>query len=251
MKSTDLQILSFLWHQFIDMLISCKRSCKVCGIIDENDFGKPQDIPRSKNFDKVKEIVNKSTEYMKRINDDETYDAVRNKCLNQHPECSLWALGSGCDNNPTFMKQNCAPACQSCDLVLRMHEMCKPDPHAKNAIENGGMDLLFQTIIESATDSGYEPRIWSRPKKIPNEHGYLKPCEEDISNPCNVRDGPWVVTLENFVSPKEVNVLKEWGAKMGYQRSQAGDQVLDVRTSSHSVRMFHIMLLILLIQSFN
>jgi hypothetical protein len=222
------------------MLISCKRSCKVCGIIDENDFGKPQEIPRSKDFDKVKEIVKKSTEYMKRINEDEKYDAVRNKCLNLHPDCSLWASGSGCDDNPTFMKQQCAPACQSCDFVLRMHEMCKPDPNAKNAIENGGMDLLFHKIIEGATDSGYDPTIWSRPEKKPNAHGYLKPCEEDITNPCNVPDGPWVVTLENFISSKEVNVLKEWGAKMGYQRSQAGDQVLDVRTSSQAVRIYHV-----------
>lgn len=221
------------------MLSSCKRSCKVCGIIDENDFGKPQEIPRSKDFDKVKEIVKKSTEYMKRINEDEKYDAIRDKCLNLYPDCSFWALGSGCDDNPTFMKQQCAPACQSCDFVLRMHDMCKPDPNSKNAIEIGGMDLLFHKIIKGAVESGYDPTVWSRPKNKTNAQGSLTPCEEDVTNPCNVPDGPWVVTLENFISSKEVNVLKEWGAKMGYQRSQAGDKVLDVRTSSQAVRFFH------------
>lgn len=218
------------------MLLHCKKSCKVCGIVDDTDFGLPQEIPRTANFNAIKQIIAKSTEYMKVINGDEKYKDVRSKCQNQHAECSQWALGSGCDDNPNFMKQQCAPACQSCDHILEMHERCKPDPNSKNAIENGGMDLLFETIIMSAMDTGYDVTIWSRPKKMPNEHGQLKPCEEDDTNPCGVPDGPWVVTLENFVSEKEVNVLKEWGSKMGYERSQAGDQILDVRTSSQAVR---------------
>jgi len=216
------------------MLTHCRRSCKVCGIIDSNDFGKPQQIPRSKDFEAVKEIVRQSTEYMKRINEDEKYEAVRNKCLNQHPDCSLWALGSGCDDNPSYMKQHCAPACQSCDHILRLDEKCRPGPDAKNAIENGGLDVLFHTIIEGAKESGYDPMVWSRPTKMPNEDGYLKPCEEDVTNPCNVPDGPWVVTLENFISEKEVDTLKGWGSKLGYQRSQAGDQIIDIRTSSQA-----------------
>eukprot|EP00986_Skeletonema_menzelii_P020555 scaffold31611_cov160-Skeletonema_menzelii.AAC.3 len=218
----------------VDMLTHCRRSCKVCGIIDENDFGEPQQIPRSQHFEAVKEIVKQSTEYMKRISEDKAYDSVRNKCLNKHSDCSLWALGSGCDTNPSYMKQHCAPACQSCDFVLQMEERCKPDPGAKNAIENGGMDLLFQTIIEGAKESGYDPTVWSRPKKMPNDDGYLKPCEEDVTNPCSVPNGPWVVTLENFVSSKEVDTLKGWGDRLGWQRSQAGDQIIDVRTSSQA-----------------
>ena len=217
-----------------DMLTHCRRSCKVCGIIDSNDFGKPQQIPRSKDFEAVKEIVRQSTEYMKRINEDEKYEAVRNKCVNQHPDCSLWALGSGCDDNPSYMKQHCAPACQSCDHILRLDEKCRPGPDAKNAIENGGLDVLFQTIIDGAKESGYDPMVWSRPTKMPDDDGYSKPCEEDVTNPCNVPDGPWVVTLENFISEKEVDTLKGWGSKLGYQRSQAGDQIIDVRTSSQA-----------------
>uniref|UniRef100_A0A7S2PAV0 Procollagen-proline 4-dioxygenase n=1 Tax=Skeletonema marinoi TaxID=267567 RepID=A0A7S2PAV0_9STRA len=216
------------------MLTHCRRSCKVCGIIDSNDFGKPQQIPRSNDFEAVKEIVRQSTEYMKRINEDEKYEAVRNKCLNQHPDCSLWALGSGCDDNPSYMKQHCAPACQSCDHILRLDEKCRPGPDAKNAIENGGLDVLFQTIIDGAKESGYDPMVWSRPTKMPDDDGYSKPCEEDVTNPCNVPDGPWVVTLENFISEKEVDTLKGWGSKLGYQRSQAGDQIIDVRTSSQA-----------------
>ena len=218
------------------MLNHCKKSCKVCGIIDDNDFGTPQEIPRTDDFDAIKDIITKSTEYMKKINMDSTYDEVRHKCQNQHAHCSQWALRTGCDDNPTVMKQQCAPACQSCDFVLHMHERCKPDPNAKKAIENGGMDLLFERIIDGARDSGYEPTIWSRPKKMPNEHGYLMPCEEDVTNPCGVYDGPWVVTLENFVTQKEVDKLKEWGSELGYDRSKAADQILDVRTSSHAVR---------------
>jgi prolyl 4-hydroxylase len=222
------------------MLFNCKRSCKVCPIIDDNDFGKPQEIPQGENFDKVREVIIKSTEYMRRIRKDEVYHEVRQMCLNQHAGCSQWAVGSGCEDNPYFMKKQCAPACQSCDFILHVYNECKFDPNkADNAIESGGMDLLFETIIVRADDFGFEPTIWSRPKKMPNAHGYLKPCEKDIYNPCGVPDGPWVLTLENFVSSKEVDILKEWGAKFGYERSLAGDQVNDVRTSSQTVRMFH------------
>ena len=203
------------------MLTHCSRSCNVCGIIDENDFGKPQQIPRSKDFEAVKEIVKQSTEYMKRINEDEAYDAIRNKCLNSHPDCSIWALGSGCDDNPSYMKLHCAPACQSCDHVLQLEERCILRPDAKNAIENGGMDLLFETIIEGAKESGYDPKVWSRPTKMPNDDD-------------GIPDGPWVVTLENFISDKEVDTLKGWGDRLGYERSQAGDQIIDVRTSSQA-----------------
>lgn len=212
------------YYNIIDMLTHCSRSCKVCGIIDENDFGKPQQIPRSKDFEAVKEIVKQSTEYMKRINEDEAYDAIRSKCLNAHSDCSQWALGTGCEDNPSYMKQHCAPACQSCDYVLQMEEKCifVPGPDAKNAIENGGMDLLFETIIEGAKESGYDPKVWSMPAKMSND--------DDDSVP----DGPWVVTLENFISQKEVDTLKGWGDRLGYERSQAGDQIIDVRTSSQA-----------------
>ena len=198
--------------------------------MDENDFGEPQQIP----YDAVKKVVQESTEYMKRINEDETYAAVRNECLNKNQDCSLWALGTGCDDNPSYMKQNCAPACQSCDYILRKHNQCKPDPNAEHAIENGGMDSLFETIIEGAINSGYEPKVWSRPKKALNDDGNLKPCEEDIFHPCDAIHGPWVVTLENFISAIEITALKDWGSKLGYERSQAGDQIIDVRTSSHA-----------------
>ena len=40
--------------------------------------------------------------------------------------------------------------------------------------------------------------------------------------------------LENFISDKEITTLLDWGSKLGYERSQAGDEVVEARTSSHA-----------------
>mmetsp|Transcript_29549 Transcript_29549/g.44770 ORF Transcript_29549/g.44770 Transcript_29549/m.44770 type:complete len:270 (-) Transcript_29549:30-839(-) len=117
----------------------------------------------------------------------------------------------GCDDNPKYMKKECGPACQSCDFVLEMAEKCKVDPKAKLALEAGGMDALFERMIKVSEEMGLETKIWSKPP-----------------------EGPWVLTLENFTSSKDISTLLDYGAKDGYERSKAGDAVLKVRTSSHA-----------------
>ena len=50
----------------------------------------------------------------------EDYQAVRKNCQNRNELCSIWAVEGLCD--PTnehydFMKLECAPTCQTCDLL--------------------------------------------------------------------------------------------------------------------------------------
>ena len=182
--------------------------------------------------DSVKEVISRSIEYMKEIGADPRYDSVRNDCRNTNENCSHWALGSGCDDNPNYMMMHCSPACRSCDHVLAMKESCALDPNGKDALEKGGMDALFEGMVRVAVDSGWRPEVLSRPRREGGDDDV--PCEEDVANPCGVHVGPWVITLNDFVSDREISYLKDWGANAGYERSQAGDEIIDSRTSSHA-----------------
>jgi len=221
------------------MLAHCKRSCDVCDHeFDDNDFGRPQLIPSHLSY-QVKRVISRSVEYMQRIKVDPDYSSVWRECRNTEENCSHWALGTGCDDNPKYMKMECAPACQSCDYVLEMKKRCAHDPEGKDAIEAGGMDALFERMVRQAHRSNWQPAVLSRPAKMVESHvdgayDVTKSCGEDVTNPCDARYGPWVITLENFVTPEEISVLLKWGAAVGYERSQAGDEIVSARTSSHA-----------------
>ncbi|KAL7470118.1 hypothetical protein ACHAXS_011509, partial [Conticribra weissflogii] len=222
------------------MLLNCRKSCDTCNeIITPTEFGWPQVIP-SHRIDEVDALIKSTSSYMESIHADPRYEIIPDGCRNQHQGCSYWALGTGCDDNPRYMKYKCAPACQSCDLVLEKAELCRVDPEEKDALEKGGMDALFEGMIRVADEMGFEPKVWSRPEKettsaIQTGGDATTSCGNDtIHKLCNNPDGPWVITLENFLSSDEISTLLKWGAERGYERSQAGDAVVDVRTSSHA-----------------
>jgi len=115
---------------------------------------------------------------------------------------------------------------------LDMKTKCTPDPEGKDAIEAGEMDALFKRMIRKAESENMQPTVLSRPN--PKNGEPTTPCEGDITNPCNAQIGPWVLTLENFITPEEISSLLSWGSKMGYERSQAGDEIVSARTSAHA-----------------
>ena len=134
----------------------------------------------------VQQVIKNSVEYMKSIKDDPKYSKVIEDCRNTDERCSEWAIGSGCEDNHAYMKLHCSPACQSCDFVLDKMTECAFDPNGKDAIDVGGMDGLFERMIQVAHDSNWQPTVLSRPAKKDDTS-----CEEDITNPCI--DGPWVI----------------------------------------------------------
>ncbi|KAL7540537.1 hypothetical protein ACHAWF_006709 [Thalassiosira exigua] len=205
-------------------VVSCQRSCNVCehGL----EFGEPQHVPAYVAND-VKEVISKSAEYMKRIIHDPEYISIGYECLNKHERCSEWALDTGCDDNPKYMKKDCAPACQSCDYLLEINKKCGLDPEGVDAIEPGGMDALFERIIRLADQSNWQPTVLSRPAKKADDN-------EDGTSTVSCEDGPWVVTLDNFITPIERSFLLDWGSTKGYERSLAGDEVVSARTSSQT-----------------
>lgn len=85
-----------------------------------------------------------------------------------------------------YIKVHCGPACQSCEQ-LEFSKRCPFDANtAKNAFEPGDVDKFFERITTDQKFAKYNVTIHSRPKKPEDVDGFV--------------DGPWLLTLDNFVS---------------------------------------------------
>jgi prolyl 4-hydroxylase len=131
------------------------------------------------------------------------YDAVRDECQNRHERCTLWATKGECEANPRFMKVQCAPACRSCEM-LDVRRRCPVDPNDRDLFQEGDLDRMYERIVRDF--SVYEPQVLSRPGGDP---------DDDPS----IVDGPWMVTLENFVGDEEANELIAAAHSVGFQPS--------------------------------
>lgn len=124
------------------------------------------------------------------------------------------------------MKLNCAPVCQSCDQ-LDISIRCPMDPNATNAIDQpGDLDKLFYNLVTNPYFGTYEPKAVSFPaifaEDLAKMRGVDVENEEGTSDDASVppSDGPWLVVMENVVTPEEAWRLRELGAAQGYKRSE-------------------------------
>ncbi|KAL7548620.1 hypothetical protein ACHAWF_011893 [Thalassiosira exigua] len=137
---------------------------------------------------------------------DPSYENVRDSCKNQHELCSFWSMIGECERNPSYMKLSCAPACQSCDQIDFNRRCPFDERNAKNAFKAGDVDRLFERIVSDEEFAKYNITVHSRPKKPEDDESF--------------RDGPWLITFEDFLSADEANRLIELGgADGGYKRS--------------------------------
>lgn len=150
------------------------------------------------------QIILNSTRYMEHeVFKEEQYAKVREDCKNRHPQCAFWAFKGECEANPKYMTLHCAPSCYSCDMVA-FEARCPLNETVPQALYPGDLDRMFQKI---ATDDYYQqftPTILSMPE--PTEQG--------------IKEGPWVVTLDNLLTEEECNRLIELGAEAGYEISR-------------------------------
>lgn len=133
------------------------------------------------------------------------------KCRNMDEDCTFWAAQGECENNPDWMSKNCAPACQTCNL-LDIRLRCPFEEGNNPAFQPGDLNALMERIVDNSDGKGtylkYNPTAISRP--------LLKAD----GSPSGVQvDGPWIVQFENFISRKEADALIDAGARKGYERS--------------------------------
>ena len=105
--------------------------------------------------------------------------------------CSFWAVLGECEKNPSYMALQCAPACGSCE-ALRFDYRCPLPPNLSetDVWKAGDLDKTFQRIISTPDFEKYGLTVLSGPKELVKDE--------------KVPDGPWVLTLDNFLSEPSI-----------------------------------------------
>jgi len=218
------------------MLSRCSRTCMVCIPPDEDEFdmGNPQEITDFSLWRETLDVMIETSLYMSETVMDTRntmYKSVRRDCKNLDPLCAQYKAEGGCnpDNKHyEWMVLNCAPTCQTCEL-LDFSIRCPIPEDAVNALEsNGGesglnamferivgeRDLTKQQVGEGMRDLNYTSTIYSRPFLKDSING-----NNDDESTTNIINGPWVVSLDNFLSDEECERLIEIGKDQGYEQS--------------------------------
>ena len=105
---------------------------------------------------------------------------------------------------PRYMVLQCAPSCQTCDKI-DFDARCPWDKNTPSILKPGDLDKLFQRLTTDPIYQKYEPTIHSSPP-----------------------DGPWVVTLEKFLTDEECDRLIYLGGEEGYEISKdVGAKIFD------------------------
>lgn len=130
-------------------------------------------------------------------------------CKLNHEECLYWSVMGECETSAEYMHSNCAPLCETCDM-LSIEKRCPIDLETMPDVwKPGDLNEFFTNITMLAEYQQYEPTVLSRP-------AYL---EGDSEENADYKIGPWVVVLENLMSQEEADRMIELGALEGYKRS--------------------------------
>eukprot|EP00547_Thalassionema_nitzschioides_P006061 CAMPEP_0194207460 /NCGR_PEP_ID=MMETSP0156-20130528/6190_1 /TAXON_ID=33649 /ORGANISM="Thalassionema nitzschioides, Strain L26-B" /LENGTH=456 /DNA_ID=CAMNT_0038934231 /DNA_START=10 /DNA_END=1380 /DNA_ORIENTATION=- len=215
------------------MLHNCPQSCEVCGwsatklkkVIDkrkkalqgdteeekeeepnleETLFGVAQN-PDGDRKEEILKVIENVTKYMEEIVFvDPAYSKIKNDCKNRNKLCAFWALIGECDANPAFMQIQCAPSCYTCDQI-DFDNRCPYDGSVPTVWNVGdGVNKMFERITSEPYYEKYQPTIYVQPNP---------PASSDS------KEGPWVITLDNFLTDQECDLLIKLGREEGYEQS--------------------------------
>jgi len=206
-------------HDFTSMRKKCPKSCHMCdniveakdgSILVENIYSEQPQKASSQQSEATRKRSQEVDSYMyNTVYVNKTLEEVRHDCLNRNERCLSWAAAGECENNPNFMELSCAPACFSCHKLL-FAARCPFDKNEPGAWKEGDLDKMFTRLTTNDEFQQYTPQIHSSPHKDDSP------------------EGPWVVTLENFLSEEECETMIKLGTKQGYKRSaDTGEKKFD------------------------
>ena len=200
------------------MNVSCKRSCGICSsILGGGAFGISGGGAAA--------------------------SGQRKSCDDKSSFCGQWAAVGECDSNPTYMRSQCPVTCHLCQSAA-CHDideascatqarrgLCRSEPERMYdqcrwsckwcAMEKGSRCLRAAGTLPAAR-KGSLAHMFNRA---------VSSSEMARYTPVVLSRDPWVVTFETFLSAEESDAIIRIGGR-GWQRSQAGDGVQSVRTSS-------------------
>ena len=172
---------------------SIRASHKVNSNVVKSHWGEDQTVGDETIASQVRKLIDETDAYMRHeVFKRKEYRKIRKHCLNQHGSCSQWALQGECRSNPLFMQLQCAPACQTCEM-LDVQRRCPIDETQKNAWEPGDLNRMFERIT---TDPYYAENfgpieILSRPNE--NRKERTRRAGHNIRAH---EDGPWLVSMD-------------------------------------------------------
>jgi prolyl 4-hydroxylase len=102
------------------------------------------------------------------------------------------------------MTIQCSPACMTCEQ-LDIDVRCPFDKNAPTIWGPGDLNTMFERIVVSPANEQYNVTIHSSPVSYKDHEG---------------DDGPWVITLDDFLSPAECERLIQMGHDIEYTQSE-------------------------------
>ena len=146
--------------------------------------------------EKTVQVMVDSMKYMvEEVMEKDEHKSVRQACRNQKESCSEWAAEGLCDKDievPTL----CGPACQTCQNQ-NVKNRC-PNENLDNIIKPGDLNKIFERI--TIDDYPDQTTIHSQPP------------------------GPWIITIDNFLTKEECDYLIALGPELGFQRSLTSNE---------------------------
>ena len=164
-------------------------------------------------------------------------------CKDTTTFCGQWAAVGECDSNPVYMHANCPVTCHLCQSTK-----CHDADEARCAAEAArGLCRKEPERMYSecrwackwcAMETGSRCRRQADDSPAARRGTLAAMFERSISDPLLARytpiihsRDPWIVSFETFLSGEEAERIIKVGGR-GWSRSQAGDGVQAVRTSS-------------------
>jgi prolyl 4-hydroxylase len=182
-------------------------------------IGEAQVVSDVNYFNETVEILIQTATYMKDIvmGSSTSYYPVRATCRNMDSQCSEWATQGYCHPDHTefqFMIENCAPACQICHL-----QDCNQQPEL--FLKEGDVNIMFERIVgeQALTDYQIEKGMSDIVKHLTIHSRPIPSWIDDDEEYPYLIGGPWIITIDDFLSPEECDFLIEMGHKSGYSRS--------------------------------
>jgi prolyl 4-hydroxylase len=207
---------------------NCRKTCMLCDNREQerddavkvhNVYSLEPQLAEASYLEQTLAAIGKSDAYMY----DEFYPTTKlpkQDCKNRNALCSFWAVVGECEANPSYMQLQCAPACRTCEK-LSFEARC---PKNESALvdawkEPGDLDRMFYRIATDAEFQQYTPLVHSAPAERVMEF------KNDTHTPMI---GPWVIVLDNFLTPEECEAFIELGHVKGYEQSMdVGERLFD------------------------
>mmetsp|Transcript_2884 Transcript_2884/g.6020 ORF Transcript_2884/g.6020 Transcript_2884/m.6020 type:complete len:663 (-) Transcript_2884:56-2044(-) len=219
----------------------CPKSCAICIPVGTQifDIGVGQelrdvDLGNLHQIAEVIQVIADTYDYVHGVMLDKFSSAVRLTCRNTHRHCASRAAAGDCgsEDDDDYYHENyeaynrmhfeCGPACGSCDLLYNeeLAASCRVD-EATDVFAGGDLGRMFERIVgeapfgEGVVVPDYSANILSRPNHPENDGGDGDgggSADDDY----DYHIGPWIVTLDNFLTDEECDNLIRLGHVEGY-----------------------------------